>query len=783
MPKHSSFQTNNTNNENKPTEINNPQQQATTNTTTTNATTTNETITNGQQQQQATTNATTTNATTTNATTTNEQQQQQATTNDGENDPNKEDNRPIAPKDANTQTEQTEIEPINKINSATHALIKCNGQAINALIDTGAYTSMISTSATEEYGIQTTPINSNKIWQTANGGKLQVVAIANVPLQIGNYECDHDLIVANDLSQKLIIGTDVLRKSEAIIRFDTNELTIENSSVGLNTANPEKDKNDKLKIKASKSFVVAAMSERTTTKKVSQFARPGDIILVESYNSTVVDSLVEVNENNEIAIVHLNANNKDELIRKKKVMCTLTRLDQFDEALVKKDTKTTETHETEKINIVTEHNDWRPSEVIKPFDDYLNEEQIKTHKELIDKHADIFSRDDDDIGEAKFEHVILLDKSVPLKTYNYQIPYAKRKIVEEQIEKMQRIGVIEPSDSEYSSPIVLVKKADGTDRFCIDFRGVNLATVKDNYPMPLIREKLDSLSNCKYFTTLDLTSGYWQFKMEPESKKYTAFTSHLGVFQCKRMPFGLCNAGATFQRAMERMLNGVKQTSPYMDDIFIYQRSFSEYLKTLEEVFNRIRAANLKIKTKKCQFCRKQTKFLGFIVSEKGVNVDPEKVNAIKNYPKPANSKQVKQFLGLASYYRQFIDKFSEKSEALNALTKKRAKFIWTEKCEQEFQDLTNALTTPPVLIFPDFSRTFRVTTDASAVGVGAILSQVDDDKREGVIAYASRTLNKHERNYSAIERELLMHFSNIFCHKEVSAVPRRSQIRIDHRP
>jgi hypothetical protein len=375
---------------------------------------------------------------------------------------------------------------------------------------------------------------------------------------------------------------------------------------------------------------------------------------------------------------------------------------------------------------------------------------------VIDENADVFSKDDEDIGEAKFEHNIIIDPTKALKSYNYQLPYAKRKIIEEQVEKVLRIGVIRPSDSEYSSPIVLVKKSDGTDRFCIDFRGVNAATIKDNYPMPLVREKLDALGGCKYFTTLDLTSGYWQFKMVDQSKKWTAFKTHLGVYQCERMPFGLCNAGATFQRAMERMLNGITQTSPYMDDIFIFERTFDDYLITLNKVFDRIRKANLKIKTTKCQFCRRETKFLGFIVSREGVRVDPDKIKAISEYPVPKTAKQVKQFLGLASYYRQFINNFSSKSHALNGLTRKRVRFEWSPECESEFKNLIKELSTPPILRFPDFDRRFRVTTDASHVGVGAILSQLDESNLEHVIAYASRTLGKHEKNYSTIERELL---------------------------
>ena len=222
------------------------------------------------------------------------------------------------------------------------------------------------------------------------------------------------------------------------------------------------------------------------------------------------------------------------------------------------------------------------------------------------------------------------------------------------------------------------------------------------------------------------------------------------------MPFELCNARATFQRAMEGMLEGLDQSSAYVDDILTHSKSFEEHLDDLEQVFICLRKENLKAKPKKCKFGFRETKFLGFIISKEGLKVDPTKTDAMRNYPAPTKSKDVKKFLGLASYYRKFIEKFSDTAEPLTKLTRGRAKFEWNEICQKSYEKLKNALITAPVLIYPDFKKRFRITTDASDVGISAILSQVDEFGNDRPICYASRTLQAAERNYHTTEKELL---------------------------
>ena len=406
------------------------------------------------------------------------------------------------------------------------------------------------------------------------------------------------------------------------------------------------------------------------------------------------------------------------------------------------------------VNSVEEKS--RPSDMVVMDKEHLTLDQVKALKKLIDDYEDVFSKNDGDLGKAEFIHRIELNSDTPIKSRAYRIPYVQKAVVEEEIAKMLKIGVIQRSNSDWSSPIVLVKKKDNTVRFCVDYRKVNEKTVKDNYPMPFIEEKLESYGGKSFFSSLDLTSGYWQFQVDPQSRKLTAFICHVGSFEWVNMPFGLCNAGATFQRAMESVLDGLEASTAYIDDILTASETFEEHLADLEKVLQRLRKHKLKIKPRKCTFGARETKFLGFIVSKDGLKLCPSRDECIRQYPRPRNAKGIRQFLGLASYYRKFLRNFATVMSPLSQLTHKTVNFVWTDECENAFQKTKEMLLHPPVLNYPDFNRRFILATDASNVGIGAILSQTNEEGDETVVAYASRTLNSAEKNYSTTEQELL---------------------------
>lgn len=358
----------------------------------------------------------------------------------------------------------------------------------------------------------------------------------------------------------------------------------------------------------------------------------------------------------------------------------------------------------------------------------------------------------------KVQHNIRVKTDTPIKQrYRPRNP-AMQRIIDEEVEKMENEGIIEPSHSAWSSPVVIVKKKDGKPRFCIDFRRVNDVTERDAYPLPQITATLDKLRGAQYLTTLDLKNGYWQVPLTPDSREVTAFTvPGKGLMQFRVMPFGLHSAPATFQRLLDNVLGPELEPNVfvYLDDIIICNQSFDEHLETLLKVFNRLRDARLRLNPEKCKFCVNRIKYLGHIIDREGIRTDPEKVNAITDWPTPKTVKQIRQFLGVASWYRRFIKDFAATATPLTALTRKNAKWSWDKEQQRAFEQLKTSLTTAPVLACPDFTRQFCLQTDASTAGIGAVLTQYFPEG-ERVIAYASRTLNNAERNYSATELECL---------------------------
>jgi len=255
---------------------------------------------------------------------------------------------------------------------------------------------------------------------------------------------------------------------------------------------------------------------------------------------------------------------------------------------------------------------------------------------------------------------------------------------------MLQQNVIRPSTSPWSSPIVLVPKKDGSARFCVDYRRLNSVTEGDAYPLPRIDDCLDALGGAKLFTTLDLASGYWQVEMDEDDQAKTAFTTHHGLYEFNRMPFGLKGAPQTFQRLMAAILGSHQWETCllYLDDIIIFSQTFEQHLHRLESILIKLKEAGLKLKPVKCSFLQTQVKFLGHVVSADGVAPDPLKVQAVATFPRPQNLEELRRFLGMASYFRKFIRNFASVACPLHRLTEKSVQFQWTSECQQAFTTL-----------------------------------------------------------------------------------------------
>jgi hypothetical protein len=289
-------------------------------------------------------------------------------------------------------------------------------------------------------------------------------------------------------------------------------------------------------------------------------------------------------------------------------------------------------------------------------------------------------------------------------------------VVKEELDAMLDCGIIELSRSEWSFPVVLVPKKDGSIRLCVDYRKLNTVSKSDSYPMPRVDELIDRLGGTEYISTIDLTKGYWQVPMAKCSRDKTAFATPFGLYQFRVMPFGLSGAPASFQRMMNGLTQGCEQfAAAYLDDLIVYSNTWDEHLHHLEEILERLKQANLTAKPEKCQFGRRSCVYLGHIVGSGTVKPEVTKLDAVRSFPQPTSKKEVRAFLGLTGYYRRFIPNFSTISAPLSDLTKKRAPNCvnWDSKCEA-FQKLKEALCSSPVLHIPDFNRPFVLQTDAS---------------------------------------------------------------------
>ena len=401
---------------------------------------------------------------------------------------------------------------------------------------------------------------------------------------------------------------------------------------------------------------------------------------------------------------------------------------------------------------------------------------------LLQSYGDVFSTGPTDLGRTSLvRHDILTTPGPPVKQPPRRMARDKQMAADQQVQQSLETGVAQTSNSSWAAPIVMVRKKDKSPRLCVDYRPLNERTIKDAYPLPRIQDTLDTLSTAKYFSTLDLTSGYWQVEMTPRARKAAAFCTRKGLFEWNVMPFGLCNAPATFQRLMDRVLVGLQWDTclVYLDDVIVLGRDITQMLERLGQVFTRLREANLKLKPSKCCLFREEVSYLGHVVSARGIATDPQKVQKVNEWPTPQNVSEVRQFVGLASYYRRFVEDFATIARPLHELTKKYARFSWTPECQEAFEELKARLTSAPVLAYPLDSGELFLDTDASDWGIGGILSQVQGGE-ERVLAYGSRRMSPTEQNYCTTRRELLA-VVEFTAHFRQYLLGRSFTVRTDH--
>ena len=644
---------------------------------------------------------------------------------------------------------------------------KIFGSECKMLIDTGASISCINKEYWNEVKPKNYPVTLTPYQEVAtfSGGGIQVHGETIVPIELGDYEIDQQLIII-PCTHDVILGRDFMKMTKAVINLNSDDITIFNHHTlpMICTMNPEQPRKldwspmnasdesatDVIKVRLKTTTILPPKKHVSEITVLSKTAPYGTTLYLEKNPVSefeIVAPCVTEYQGREMWCTIYNPTDQQMKIPCETVIGYLDIV----------------TDITSMIEGTTpEVNNIEPTDLA-PLSFNLEKSNLSRDKErqmqnLLKRYRPVFAATDQELGRTSVvKHHIELENKTPIRQRPYPTSHENKIKIKQHIDKMLDMGIIEPSTSPFSSPVILVKKAGKNDRFCVDYRKLNAVTHKDSYPLPKIQDTLDALHGAVYFSTLDMRSGYWQIELDEESKELTAFTTYAGLFHFNVVPFGITTAPSSFQRLMECILRGLNWEICliYIDDIIVFSRSFSKHLQDLSEVFNRLLAANIKLRPEKCSFARESVNYLGHVVSKNGVSPDSEKTKLIKSFPVPKNPKQIKQFLGLAGYYRRFVENFSKIALPMTRLLRKDEPFKWDQSCQKSFDELKTRLQSPPILAYPDFTKSFDLYVDASGTAIGMILGQVQDGK-ERVIAYGGRTLNKAERNYSCTEREAL---------------------------
>ena len=607
------------------------------------------------------------------------------------------------------------------------------------LLDTGA-TKTIARADTVKSGRAMSSTNARL--RTATGEVVATHGEMRARICIGSRIIDHQLLVA-DIEEEFILGMDVMRKLGLKLDLENGVLRVDNDEL------PLQSKNDaSLRICLVEDVTLSPESENLVYGRLDGDLREGCVRMIESEGKEagrgilVGPSLIRARDAVPVRI--MNVNHHPVVLEKNTEIALCTPIT----AIVRSATPNPTAACGNSGNLL---------DMVAANSRSLTSSQRNQVRDMVNRFRDVFATDGRQGKTDLVTHKIDTGDARPIRQQPRRLPLAKREHAESIIKEMAEEGVIEPSSSPWVSPVVLVKKKDGSTRFCVDYRQLNNVTKKDSYPLPRIDDTLDTLAESLWFSTLDLKSGYWQVGMEHGDREKTAFTIGTGLWQFTVMPFGLCNAPATFERLMEVVLKGLswKTCLVYLDDIIVVGRSFQEHLKNLEEVFGRLRAANLKLSPKKCCIFQEEVRYLGHVVSRNGVAVDPDKTKVVHEWPEPRDKHEVRSFLGLCTYYRRFVPGFANIAKPLTRLTEENRQFAWNEECQNAFEHLKQILVSAPVLAYPKRDGKFVLDTDASNVGIGGVLSQVQDG-HEKVIGYFSKVLSKPERNYCVTRRELL---------------------------
>ena len=557
------------------------------------------------------------------------------------------------------------------------------------------------------------------------------------------------VLIAKGLLHKAILGLNFLKRFDAFIDLSQNKISLFNQGTkSVHELFQGKGGYRSVSVVLAQDIVVAARTERRVQCKVTEDIEDGNIVYFEPKQEILqtkpiyVAGAIDIINKGSITAQLINPTQEGITLRRGTVV---GQVEMMEEAVV----GNIEAEEPPKSRA------WM--EKVDIGDKNFSTGEKKRIEDLLAEYKDVFSQGENDLGRCGLvSHSIEIIGEKPKRCGVRPLNPAMREVLKTHIDELKSNDLIQPSNSEYACPVVMVKKKDGSLRFCCDFRRLNDVTRFDSYPLPRISEVISTLEGAKVFSTLDLKSGYHQILMNPEDRHKTAFATQFGLYEWKAMPMGLKNAPATFERLMDLIMTGLnwKNVLIYLDDILIFGKDFDEHYDNLREVLDRLRNAKLKLSPKKCHLLKSTVTYLGHVINNGEIRPDPEKTKLIDTYPAPKNIKEVRSFVSLASYYRKFVRNFAQIAKPLTCLLEKSKEFHWTLECQQAFDNLRSSLGETTKLTLPNFKKTFRLACDASGVALGAVLSQMDDEGKERPIAFASRILSKTERKWGITERE-----------------------------
>lgn len=621
-------------------------------------------------------------------------------------------------------------------------------QLIPALVDTGAAKSCMSNHLRRRLNKVLTPPTSGHFLRLGNGELTQPLGCCTMPISISGITHIIVFTVLSSCVADLILGWDFLSAADALIDCASRELHLSSTDIiddSSDSCSVPLQTDDDYIVPPHSALAIILVPDHSLSAP-SCLVEPLPNAFTKK-NIIVPYSLVAPTDD-KVFIFATNPSPQPQILPRGTRLATIT--EHFE-------------HNFATLSEATPYVAFPPStdvieNVGKMIDPTLTVMQHEALTKLLTTYHNLFDFNRRQLAQTSHvQHHIDTGAASPIHSRPYRISSVERREVREHVQDMLEKRVIEPSHSPWSSPVVLVKKKDGSSRFCVDYRRLNKITKKDVYPLPRIDDTLDTLQGSSFFSAMDLRSGYWQIPVADADRPKTAFITPDGLYQFNVMPFGLCNAPATFERMMDTLLRGLtwKTCLCYLDDVVVFAENFEQHLQRVRQVLDCFQSAGLQLNSKKCIFGARQIKVLGHIVSIDGVRPDPQKTAAVSNFPQPMNLKDVRSFLGLCTYFRRFIPGFSNLAEPLNILLRGNTTFHWSTEQTNAFEGLKTALTTVPILGHFVPGADTEIRTDASGYGIGAVLAQTISGTQR-VIAYASRTLTKCERNYSITERECL---------------------------